>query len=293
MTQFEPFLTPTTLLAIAAPFKAVVFDQWGVLHDGRDAYAGAAQAIEALAAQGKALAVLSNSGKRAAPNAKRIADIGLPAHHFGQVMTSGEAFWQDHAAGRLSLGLVYAITAKPGDFSVWSGTLNIKEASSIDDASAIVLMGLPEGSDGSHEMALLHGARERGLPLICTNPDRGSPRPGGLVQIAPGALAHAYKDAGGDVTFYGKPHLPVFAALQHALGVRAEEILMVGDSLEHDVAGGAGAGWKTAFVMGGLHATAFVDPDAEPANAALRELADAHRAPLPDFMIHHLADPGG
>ena len=39
----------------------------------------------------------------------------------------------------------------------------------------------------------------------------------------------------GEVVFYGKPQVKVFASMPEALGT--ERILMVGDSLEHDIAG--------------------------------------------------------
>lgn len=274
---------------IVGRLDAVVFDQWGVLHNGSTAYAGAADALHTLHRQGKKLAVLSNSGKRADANRDRIAAMGLPAELFDVVMTSGEAFWQDCQSGRVVMGRVFPITAKPGDFETWRGPLPIREAGDVLEANSVLLMGLPEGSDGSTEASVLKTARSCGLPLYCTNPDRGSPRAGGAIQLSPGALAHAYQDAGGEVTFYGKPHLPVFDALTDALGTDPAKILMVGDSLEHDIAGGASAGWQTAFVMGGLHADAFVDADAQ---AALERLAAAHASPLPDYMISHLASPG-
>ncbi|MEL6921496.1 MAG: TIGR01459 family HAD-type hydrolase [Pseudomonadota bacterium] len=278
------------LVDIAGPFDAVVFDQWGVLHNGAVPYPGAVQALSLLAKQGKTLAVLSNSGKRAATNAKRIADMGLPANLFAHVMTSGEAFWQDYVAGRVPERRLFPITAKPGDAETWGDGLDIEWISSrhdFDNADAILLMGLPEGTDGDDQRGLLKAALEQGLPLYCTNPDRGSPRADDVVQLSPGALAHDYRNAGGVVTFYGKPHQPVFDALGAPLGTDPSSVLMVGDSLEHDIAGGAAAGWKTAFVLGGLHAGAFLDAD--PTDAVIR-LAAAHGAPLPDFLVRQLAD---
>jgi hypothetical protein len=62
---------------IASNYDAIVFDQWGVLHDGSAPYAGAVDCLEKLATCGVRMAVLSNSGKRSAPNAARIADMGF------------------------------------------------------------------------------------------------------------------------------------------------------------------------------------------------------------------------
>lgn len=279
-----------SLMDVADQCDAIVFDQWGVLHNGSQPYAGAIKAVETLAKAGKKLAVLSNSGKRSLPNRQRIASMGLPADAFAHVMTSGEAFWQDCAKARVPAQSFLPITAKPSDAEHWGEGLSLTWADTVDDADAVLLMGLPEGGDGQPERALLDDARSKGLPLYCTNPDRGSPRADGVVQLSPGALAYAYQDEGGDVTFYGKPHRPVFDALIEALGTAPSSTLMVGDSLEHDIAGGANAGWKTAFVKGGLHASAFDDGD--PLGVTAR-LAQNNASPLPDFVIGNLAGEKG
>lgn len=279
-----------SLMDVADQCDAIVFDQWGVLHNGSQPYAGAIKAVKTLAKAGKKLAVLSNSGKRSEPNRQRIAAMGLPADAFDHVMTSGEAFWQDCAKARIPAQSFLPITAKTGDAEHWGEGLPLIWANTVDEADAVLLMGLPEGGDGQQERALLDEARSKGLPLYCTNPDRGSPRADGVVQLSPGALGHAYQDNGGDVTFYGKPHQPVFDALIDALATAPSLTLMVGDSLEHDIAGGANADWKTAFVIGGLHAAAFDKGD--PLSVTAR-LAQDHTSPLPDFVIGNLAGEKG
>jgi len=47
--------------------QGVLLDQYGVLHDGRQAYPGAVAAVEALAASGRKLLIISNSSRRAPP----------------------------------------------------------------------------------------------------------------------------------------------------------------------------------------------------------------------------------
>ena len=65
-------------------------------------------------------------------------------------------------------------------------------------------------------------------------------------------MAYAYIEMGGKVSFYGKPYLPIFTALQSALG-NPHRVLMVGDSMEHDIGGANTAGWDSLFVCGGIH----------------------------------------
>lgn len=272
-----------SLSDIADQFDAIVLDQWGVLHDGSAPYPFAIETLRALKADGVRLAVLSNSGKRSAPNAARITDIGFDGDLFEIVMTSGEALWQDINAGRLAYKTLYPITRAGGDADDWAAGLDITLTGTLASADAILLMGMPDGASAQSYADVLADAKARNLPILCTNPDRASPRADGVVVVSPGALAHEFVDMGGAVRFYGKPHRPVFNAVTATLNTN--RLLMVGDSLEHDIAGGHGAGWSTLFVQGGLHASAFdgTDPVATIANLARKDAS-----PLPTFTIAQL-----
>jgi len=271
---------------VADRFGAIVLDQWGVLHDGTQAYPGVIETLTRLRAKGTRLAVLSNSGKRAAPNADRIAAIGYDRGLFDTVMTSGEALWQDMAAGRVQAQTLVPITRSPGDAEVWAEGLDITLTQTVSQADAALLMGLHDDGPGAAE-EILSEAIDLGLPILCTNPDRASPRAGGKTVVSPGALAHAAAENGADVRFYGKPHLPVFRALESALHVSPDALLMVGDSPEHDIAGGAQAGWSTLFIRGGLHAAMFPnDDDAGPSTAKqIKALFHAEAAPHPTYSL--------
>ncbi|TDL79633.1 TIGR01459 family HAD-type hydrolase [Palleronia sediminis] len=271
-----------SLAEVADGFGAVVLDQWGVLHDGRTPYPGAVDALRALAARGTRLAVLSNSGKRAGPNADRIAAMGFPNGLFETVMTSGEALWRDIAQGRVTAHRLFPIERAPGDARAFCEGLPVTLAPDLAGADAVLLMGLPDDADPAPVASLLDAATARGLTVHCTNPDRASPRADGATVVSPGALAHDLARRGGTVRFYGKPHPPVFEAVAAALDLPPARLLMVGDSPEHDIAGAAAAGWSSVFVRGGLHRAALgraVDP------RVLHRLFAEQRAPLPDFIL--------
>jgi ribonucleotide monophosphatase NagD (HAD superfamily) len=91
--------------------------------------------------------------------------------------------------------------------------------------------------------------------------------PQGLLP-APGAIAALYKEMGGKVTWIGKPYLEVYRRAAELIG-NPERILCIGDSAEHDVAGGRGAGYSTLLVMTGV--SAGLDPSAV--------------TPAPDYLI--------
>ena len=195
------------------------------------------------------------------------------------VSHGGEALHRDIAAGIIPERRFYPIEGAPGDAADWAGDLQGVLACSLEIADAVLLMGLPDGDTHSVAQSCLDAARARDLPVYCSNPDRKSPRGGGYV-TSPGALAHTYAEAGGTVRFYGKPHLPVYQALSTALGTT--NLLMVGDSLEHDISGADAAGWDSLFVRGGIHAPDFAQGDLA---ETLTRLVGAENAPAPTHSI--------
>ena len=275
---------------IADAFDVAVLDQWGVLHDGTDPYPGAADAVDALRAMGKRIAVLSNSGRRAAPNAARIRAKGFGIAD-GEVVTSGEALRRDVEAGRVGpFGCPLIVTARPEDARDWARGLPDSVAlDPVDDAAEadiLVVLGLPDGASPGPFAAMLETGLARGLTLVCGNPDRASPRPGGVTAMQPGALAHFYEGRGGTVRWYGKPHVPVFREVERLYpDVPRERFLMVGDSPEHDIAGAHAAGWRSALVRGGLHADALADGT----DASVRALCAREGTAPPTVHLRHLA----
>ena len=269
---------------VAREYDAVVLDQWGVLHDGSEPYPGAVAALESLRSAHVRLAVLSNSGKRASRNEARIAAMGFAPDLFDQVMTSGEALWLDVRSGRVPERRYFFVERAHGDANSWAGGLDVTICGVPEAAEAILIMGLPENAAAEEWQDVLDHAMTANLTVYCSNPDRASPRPGDRNTLAPGALAHMHKEKGGNVVFYGKPHRHAFEALEHSLG--GSRLLMVGDSLEHDIAGAHGAGWDSVFVQGGLLRESFADGNSSDILAGLCASAGV---PAPTYRIALLA----
>lgn len=271
--------------AIADQFDAIVLDQWGVLHDGSAPYPTALATLDLLRDCCAKIGVLSNSGKRAAPNADRIAAMGFDVSVFDCVMTSGEALWRSFASGDADAQNLFAIEGHAGDASAWAQGLSVKIVDTSQIADAILLMGLPDGTNPEAFDVPLQTALAQDLPLYCSNPDFISPRGGGTYVMSPGALARRYDDMGGKVHLYGKPHRPIFTAMEAALGCRPERILMVGDSLHHDILGAQTAGWASLLIRGGIHAP---DIRAGSVNADIETLTRAAAMPPPTYSLQDL-----
>lgn len=249
------------LADIASRYQAFIIDQWGVLHDGGAPYPGAIDCLERLRAANRRIVLLSNSGKRAAGNKQHLRSIGFDPKLFDEVVTSGEATWQALAERTdpffEPLGRRCFMWSRGGDRSHIEG-LRLELVEEIDDADFVLLAGIEDDARLEQFVEPLRRAAERALPLICANPDMVVVRPGGGFGIAPGTVARHYEEQGGRVAYVGKPHRPVYEACLRALGdLPRGEVLAIGDSIEHDIAGGAQMGLDTALVMAGIHADAF------------------------------------
>lgn len=285
-----------SLEEIASEFDVAVLDQYGVLHNGKAPYPGVSRAMRRLARAGKDIAVLSNSGKRSILNRRRIEAIGVPLPDNAAVETSGEAAWNDMFAGGLGLtaGPPYRllpVAARRGDAEQWAeGNDRVRLADRIEDADAILVMGMPPGAGAGPSKGLFEVALKAGIPLICTNPDRTSPE-GGKFVLSPGVLADRYEMSGGRVIWYGKPHRPFFDSVRRRFpGIPGHRFLMVGDSMLHDISGAAAAGFQTCFVRSGIHALNFAKLETDAAVLGeISGICSDSRLPVPDHSLRELA----
>jgi HAD superfamily hydrolase (TIGR01459 family) len=278
--------------AFADRYQGVILDQWGVIHDGVRALPEAMAAILELQRRNKRLVLLSNSGRRAELNRRRLSAMGFNMALFAAVVTSGETAWL-HLKQRArppyrDLGRKCLLYTIGGDLGVVEG-LGLELVDAPEAADFLFVTGLeipPRTLEGY--AAEVRRAAARGLPMLCSNPDRVAPVQGELV-TAPGALAALYEDLGGAVHYVGKPHAAVYGACLDALdGLDPAEVVAIGDSMEHDVKGANNAGIASCFLTDGIHRASF--PPGAPEAATLREVEAlaARHAAAPDWVAERL-----
>jgi len=122
-----------------------------------------------------------------------------------------------------------------------------------DKASLVLCSGLYDDDSETPDdyRDTLAGLKRRGLLMICANPDVVVQRGGRLVHCA-GGIARAYEQIGGEVVYYGKPHLPIYKVALEAVGGPGRP-LVIGDGLETDIRGANRAGLDALFVADGVH----------------------------------------
>jgi 4-nitrophenyl phosphatase len=91
-----------------------------------------------------------------------------------------------------------------------------------------------------------------GVPLYATNADRSFPTPDGLIPGAGSILAALETATDVKATVIGKPSPFMMVIAMERMGLTKDEVLVIGDRLETDIAGGQAVKARTALVLSGV-----------------------------------------
>ncbi len=251
---------PPPILSGAGPllerYDVLFCDVWGVVHDGIRAYAGATDALIRFRERGGTVILLTNAPvPRARVEAMLEARHVPPTTYDGIVSSGGIAL--THMAEK-GFRAVHYIGPRERDAAFFAQAT--ARDVPLDAAEAVVCTGLVDDVNETVDdyRDLLEAARARDLPFVCANPDLVVEVAGRLYLCA-GALADVYEGLGGDVYWAGKPHMTAYetataaAARIRSAEVAREKILVIGDAVRTDIAGGARAGLDALFIAGGIH----------------------------------------
>jgi len=241
---------------LAERYDGWIFDIWGTVYDGDVVFPGALDVLQRLAARGAAVVVLSNSPRLAAAVAARLKGLGIAPTLYREVITSGGESHR-HLVERAdpfhaSLGPRVHNFAPTRFDDILPGT-RFQLVPGLETADWVLNAG-PEGlldTVDTYE-ARLRVAAERGLPMLCANPDHAV-YDQGVRKVHAGALAARYEALGGTVHYHGKPHAPVFHRALEVLGTAPERTLMVGDNRATDIAGALAEGMDSLLLADGMH----------------------------------------
>lgn len=265
--------------------EVVLSDIWGVVHNGLESFPEACEALHTYRSRGGTVILITNAPRPADSVQRQLRKLGVADEVYNAIVSSGDLTRQ-YVAGHPG-GKVFWLGPER-DNSIYRGLdLTI---SPLEQADYIICTGLfddeTETPDDYRSMMLQ--ARERKLPLICANPDIVVERGDRLIYCA-GAIAELYRELGGEVIFYGKPHQPIYeramelASAHVSHPIPRDKVLAIGDSVRTDLAGAHGFGIDLLFVTRGIHSEEFegveqLDPASvkelfgHPPRALMREL---------------------
>lgn len=246
----------TGLSDITADYDILLCDVWGVIHNGRESWPGACDALSRFNAGGGHVVLISNSPRPAPGVVTQMDALGVPRDSWKAVVTSGDATRMELA--RRAPGPAWII-GPDRDWPLYEG-LGLEVAKGPDDAAFISVTGPIDDETETPEdyRARLAEGAARDLELICANPDRVVQRGDRLIYCG-GSLADLYEALGGRVTMAGKPFGPIYdLALKEAEGllgrpVNRARVLCIGDGVVTDVLGANRQALDCLFIAQGIH----------------------------------------
>lgn len=279
-------------------FDVILLDAFGVLNRGQTALDGAPESVARLRAQHHPFFVVSNNASQSPERlASRLHAMGFDIRQ-EEILSSGMAVQPFVATSRfcdLPYYLVgtrdsaqaYApdpnrlMTNRPEDFDATQTPASPQTTSEGGRAKYILLCsnrGYYGGVQQRHVEALL--AKEP-LPILLANPDLVAPDASGGVSVVAGYTAAQWVERFEcELVGVGKPFPALFSMARHRFPhVPPERFLMVGDTLDTDILGGAAQGFRTCLALSGVYAGA---------EETLETLCTT-RGIRPDFVISSIA----
>ena len=252
---------------LIARYSTVFCDVWGVVHNGRRAYAEAGEALARFRASGGTVVLVSNAPVPATGVERVLERTGVRRDVWDAIVSSGDiALAHIAEKGYRRLHRIGPAKRDSRLFQRLPGP-----AAALDEADAIVCTGLEDEANETVESyrAVIEEGVARALPFVCANPDLvvdvGDRR-----YLCAGSLAAEYERRGGAVFWAGKPHPSAYAAaLKSATELRGAEperqrILAIGDALRTDLAAAHGMGVDALFIAAGIHSEVMVDGKIHP-----------------------------
>ncbi|MFC4671311.1 TIGR01459 family HAD-type hydrolase [Seohaeicola nanhaiensis] len=248
---------------ISDRYDAAFVDLWGCVHDGVRAYPEAVAALQAFRARGGTVVLLTNAPRPRADVRRQIAGFGVPEDAYDTIATSG-----DSARVAMFQGAIGSKVLFMGNQATDNGFFTPPhvvenpvaiEIVPLEQAEGIACLGPddPQADPEVNRPVFLY-AKQKGLKLLCANPDIVVDR-GGVREWCAGALARLYTEMGGESLYFGKPHPPIYDLARRRLSEIGKlcpdsRILAIGDGVHTDIDGAMGEDIDSLLISGGLAA---------------------------------------
>ncbi|MBF0158626.1 MAG: HAD-IIA family hydrolase [Magnetococcales bacterium] len=272
---------------LAAEYDAIFFDAYGVLNMGELPIAGAAAALTRQRLEGRPFRIVSNNASQSPQTLmSRYRSTGFDVTS-ADFVTSGMAalFYLEWSPLR---GHPYLLVGTADSRAVYAPhperlMVNHHDSPWPLAAADYILFCSDRDYHGTNQqtqtLELLSAKR---VPLLLANPDLVAPKEDGRPDPVAGYTAALLEDQFSiDIHGIGKPFPPIFRlAMAQLPGIPPERILMVGDTLDTDILGGAAMGFATCLTLSGIYGHNLSE---------ITRLADT-RGIRPDYIVANICE---
>jgi len=245
---------------ISQPYDALLCDLWGCVHNGLAPFPEAVAALQRYRAGGGKVILVTNAPRQRSAVQAHLDEMGLPRDAYDDIASSGDA--ARAAMYRGAVGEKVWFMGEPHDevfFEPMQLVENPVEITRVplDEAEGIVCTGPFDAlADPAELRPQLLYAKQKGLKLLCANPDLVVDK-GDTREWCAGEVARIYEEMGGASLYFGKPHPAIYdlaRARLAALGTvpAPDRMLAIGDGIHTDIQGALGEDIDSVFITGGL-----------------------------------------
>ena len=238
-------LTPQEFQKRLASIRCFALDMDGTIYLGNSLFPWTLPFLETVKQTGRQFLFLTNNSSRGTIEyVEKLRRLGMDVAQ-EHIYTSADATLE-YISKVGSIQRIYVLGTKPliNFFEVHGFIIEA------DNPDAVVL-----GFDLDFDYSRMHQACKllrRGVPFFATHPDLNCPVENGDMMPDCGALAAALTAATGvKPKILGKPHAPMVEGMLARLGLRRDEIVIVGDRLMTDIAMGSQHKILTILVLSG------------------------------------------
>ena len=246
-----------SLLDLIDDYDLFLFDQWGVIHDGKNIFPKAEEVFLYLQNLKKQAVIISNSGKKSSDNISRMKKLGAKNTLNVPLITSGDVC-RDLLVNKKNyfknLGDKYFVVAT--EYPLLSET-QYQQVHSLEKSDFLLLCTTTNFDGYDLIDNIFNEAINLKLPLVCSNPDVLGIS-GEDVHPSTGDLAIKYKKMGGKTHIIGKPGDEIFDFALNRTGIDKIKTLMIGDSLFNDIYGANQFNIDSLLITSGIHKKDFL-----------------------------------
>ena len=246
-----------SLLDLIDDYDLFLFDQWGVIHDGKNIFPKAEEVFLHLQNLKKQAVIISNSGKKSSDNISRMKKLGAKNTLNVPLITSGDVC-RDLLVNKKNyfknLGDKYFVVAT--EYPLLSET-QYQRVHSLEKSDFLLLCTTTNFDGYDLIDNIFNEAINLKLPLVCSNPDVLGIS-GEDVHPSTGDLAIKYKKMGGKTHIIGKPGDEIFDFALNRTGIDKIKTLMIGDSLFNDIYGANQFNIDSLLITSGIHKKDFL-----------------------------------
>ncbi len=248
---------------ISDSYMAVIFDQWGVLHNGKKAYDGVVDCLKELRSRKKIIILMANYDMREKENKAMLKKMGIGPSLYDKIYTCGEFIASGLETRDFKpfdkLG-TKCFTFHSGERHKFLDGVDIKYVDDVDDAEFVLITGWDKLEKPAPDYEkTLKKVVQRGLQTIFALPDSRALLSPNYI-MGPGILVRKLREYGGVVYSVGKPYKPMFqkcGEFLQEIDIFPGQCVMVGDTMAHDMMGAHMSEIDSCFVRSGIHAGAF------------------------------------